>query len=131
MKIEEIQVGTRVFTKNEQSILIYLETCLVDGRGRVDGRRMNDTDLRIIRKWMVDGYIRFGRLPFKCIDALHKMGIIASHWVRLTDVAVRDAHTIRMERANRMAINNPVPECVLDEETLQKEGIPPWMENLK
>ena len=38
-------------TKAERSLLLYAETCAVDGKGRLDARRMNDIDIAALQKF--------------------------------------------------------------------------------
>lgn len=106
-----VNVGKRTYDKAEQSILLYLETCLVDQRGHADGRRMNESDHVIIKRWVEEDFIHFGRLPMACIDALSNLGIHASHWVRFSNDAWYAAHQIRIARAHRMIENDPTESC--------------------
>lgn len=38
-------------TRNERSLLLYAETCAVDGKGVLDDRRMNDEDRAALDKF--------------------------------------------------------------------------------
>lgn len=45
----------------EASLLLYLETCLVDYGGKVESRLCHD-DFDICKRWTASAYISFGRL---------------------------------------------------------------------
>ena len=92
------------FTKREQSTLIYLETCLVDAYGRVEGRRMNGEDMKHIKKFKEMELIKFGRLKMKAIQKLRgdPRGHIYTHWVRFSGTAWKLAHRWRKERSDRI-----------------------------
>ena len=93
---------TEDLTKREQSTLLYLETCLVDAYGRVEGRRMNEEDLRNIDKFIKDGIIQFGELSSLAIENFKTMGFTYTYYVRFTDEAWKLAHKFRRERSDRM-----------------------------
>lgn len=83
-------------TKQERSLLIYLETCSVDNRGKIDPRRLNDDDIEILKEWEDYKFIKFGRV--KTVD-------IKDHccsWIILSDKAWEVAHDERKARAERM-----------------------------
>lgn len=50
-------------TKDERSIVLYLETCLVDAGGLVEGVRMNDADHEAIGRLSEAGLLRVYRIP--------------------------------------------------------------------
>ena len=89
-------MSERIYTKDEQSLLLYLETCLVDtgasqtdhsiGYGEFDPRRVNAEDIEIGHKLMDEG-LMFFRYP-ACV-------------VRFTDRAWKLSHQFRRERAER------------------------------
>ena len=89
--------------KNEKSILLYLETCLVDQRGRVESQRMNEEDFENIEKFKKENLIDFGRIPFKELEKLNKLSgpRIYTHWIKSTDEAWKSAHKFRRERAEK------------------------------
>jgi len=87
------------YSKDEKSLLLYLETCLVDNRGNVTGVRMNDADFVIIKKWKEEGSISFQRVPFHEITTA---GVFPqTHTIKFTDEAWKLAHKFRRERAER------------------------------
>ena len=83
-------------SKNELTLLLFLETCAVDYGGRVDSRRMNQTDFDIINDWKKKDYLLFGRIRSKDITTNR------SHWVELSDTAWNDAHSERKARFKRI-----------------------------
>jgi len=88
------------------STLLYLETCLVDGYGRVAAARMNIQDIENIAKFVKLKWIEFGRLYFKAIEKLRELGwsggAYPTNWVRFTDKAWEMAHIYRRQRSERM-----------------------------
>jgi hypothetical protein len=83
-------------TRDERSLLLFLETCAVDYGGKVDARHMNDDDFNIAKQWNAEGFIEFGRIKFH--DIVEKK----THWVTLSIDAWTLAHTERKERAERL-----------------------------
>lgn len=82
-------------TRDEASLLMYFETCVVDLNGRVDLEKMNATDM-IIRDRFVDaGLINFGRIVYA--DHNRQGG----NWVEMTPFAMNLAHALRKQRASR------------------------------
>jgi len=82
-------------TRDEKTLLLFLETCAVDHSGRIDIRHMNKDDVQIAEAWHHVGYIEFGRIAFKNITGHY------TNFVKLSDEAVMDAHQLRKERAMR------------------------------
>ena len=91
-------------SKDEESILLYLETCLVDNNGRMEEKRMKEVDFRIMETWKMAGLIDYSRLPFKEIEKLRKMTSSReyTHWVLFTDKAWELAHQHRKIKSERM-----------------------------
>ncbi len=83
-------------TKDEKSLLLYLETRAVDHGGKIKDPNMNVQDWITFKKWVHTGYIEGGRICSQDIDREH------FHWVHLSAQAMTDAHTLRRERAERM-----------------------------
>jgi len=93
----------RIWSKDERSIILYLETCLVDGNGKAAGARMNDVDFKNIERFVEEGLIKFGRLPFKEIEKMRgNFAVVPTHWIRFSEEAWAIAHKLRRERADRM-----------------------------
>ena len=84
-------------TKDELSLLLYLESRAVDQGGKVDSRKMNEDDFAIAKRWADGGYIQFGRV---CAADCTELG--GTNWVILSAKAWKDAHKERRDRAERM-----------------------------
>lgn len=80
-------------TRDELSLLLYLESCAVDHSGRTDPRRMNDEDRDILARWTKDGYVESGRVC--AADG-------GGGWVRLSGTAYLNAYAERRARADRL-----------------------------
>ena len=75
------------WSPRKQSLLLYFESCLVDGMGKIDHRRINQEEITWAEQWDDEGLITF-----------RNMG----GFVRFTDEAWRWAHQFRRERSDRM-----------------------------
>ena len=87
---------SKIGTKDQRSLILYLESRIVDQSGRVDLRHMNDDDIEQAEKWAVAGFIGFGRIVHRDITAG------GTHWVTFTDEAWTAAHGERQAKAKRM-----------------------------
>jgi hypothetical protein len=88
-------------TKDEKSLLLYLETRVVDHNGLIDGRNMNEGDFEIAKGWAEAGFIKFGRLTMaelQCIVGTKPMEH-RTHFVRLSPDAWKKAHEERVARS--------------------------------
>ena len=96
------------YTNEEKSLLLYLETRLVDHMGRVDGRNINAEDCDIAKKLMEEGLIEFGRISMRIILSQQKKGLFFNNtnWVRFTDLAWKLTHEERRLRSERMIEHN-------------------------
>lgn len=83
-------------SKDEKSLLLFLETRAVDYGGRVNLAHMNEGDIKIAEKWNKDGLIEFGRIVIRNCNS------DGTHWVKLSVNAFSIAHELRLQRANRM-----------------------------
>lgn len=90
-------------TKDERSLLLYLETRAVDHGGRVADANINAEDLAIAERWNAQGYVNFGRVAWEDVTAGRVTG--SAHWCLLSPEAFEDAHRLRRERAARMWAN--------------------------
>lgn len=82
--------------RQEQSLLLYLETCTVDNQCFVDLEKVNKEDIDLLQKFQDNGLISYGRYSMKSV-----FGIKLGYWVYLTDAGFELAHTLRKERAKR------------------------------
>ena len=84
------------WTRREQSFLMYLESCLVDNYGMMEGVRFNKEEADWASEWTKLRLIEFGRIAYKDIRGGN------THWVRFSDDAWELAHRFRRERSDRM-----------------------------
>lgn len=92
-------------TKDERSLLLYLETRAVDQGGLVDIRHMNGEDIKIAHEWDKEGFINYGRVCFEDAQRLSQGGMAGKKntaWVELSEEAWTLVHAERKARAVRM-----------------------------
>jgi hypothetical protein len=85
-------------TREQASILLYVESCAVEYGGLLEGVRINATDLRALVSLTEAGYLTFGRIPGKLLGSFQR-GV--THWCDLTDAGWALAHQMRRARAAR------------------------------
>lgn len=85
-------------TKDERSLLLYLETRAVDHGGLVTTPQMNADDFAIVERWKASGFLEFERLTWASIQKLRG----STHWVRLSEAAWNLAHEERRARHERL-----------------------------
>lgn len=87
-------------TRDEKSLLLYLEARAVDFGAIIDGRQMNDDDEAILARWVRTGFVETGRIR---ADKDPVSGAIRlRRWVRLSPAAVQEAHAERAARIDRV-----------------------------
>lgn len=84
-------------TKDERSLLLYLETRAVNHGGLVDTRHMNKDDMEIAEGWNETGFLKFGRIKF------HDITGSSTHWCELSDEAWALVSAERKRRYLRIA----------------------------
>ena len=85
-------------TKEEKSLLLYLEARSVDSRGSIHQKNLNADDFQTLHKWQEAEYVQFGRIA----SASQKLTEGAGYWCELSQEAWEDAHRERKARAARM-----------------------------
>lgn len=92
-------------SRDELSLLLYLETRVVDHGGSVDALRMSKDDFSKAAQWNAEGYLQFGRIYSKSIQALAghtgESAARVTHWVKLSERAWVDVAVERRARAER------------------------------
>jgi hypothetical protein len=83
-------------TKEERSLLLYLETRAVDYGGTVDARHMNQDDFATLDVWKKEKIVDFGRLARECCTPTRQ------YWVTFSEEAWALAHEERRARYARM-----------------------------
>ena len=89
------------FTKDEESLLLYLETCAVDAWGKVKSIHMNKVDFEIAERWHKEGFIKFGRLLSSEIIKDNVRGHNVNRYIILSNDAWKEVARLRKERAKR------------------------------
>ena len=87
-------------SKDEKSLLLFLETRAVDHAGMVNLQHMNVEDCALAKAWDEAGFIEFKRIPFKCLKQHKRSG--STSWVILSDAAWDLVAKLRRERADRL-----------------------------
>lgn len=85
-------------TKEEKSLLLYLENRCFEFAGAVHGKQLTNPDRDIIKKWETEGFIKFGGMAQECLedDRTSKRG---NYWCMLSEDAWKMAHSLRMARS--------------------------------
>lgn len=112
-------------TKDERSLLLYFETCLVDNSGNVDVRRMNDNDRAIAERWTEQALIRFERRRYHDIPE----DSFRTHHVQFSAYAWILAHQERRARAERHTETFRPSDMVIPDRPCDRCGKP--LDNLQ
>ncbi len=83
--------------KYERSLLLFLETCVVDQSGRVNTAHMNAEDMAIAKRWDEEGFVRFKRIHSSLLSSSGG----AAYWAELSGDAWDAAAEERKARALR------------------------------
>lgn len=86
-------------TPDEVSVLLYFEVCLVDRKGAFSTQQMNEEDFAISKRWREEGFIYFGRVPYRTL--IGSSSGCDTHWVQFTDASWIAAHRVRRIRAEK------------------------------
>ena len=97
-------------TKDELSLLIYLECCAVDYGGLVHCQRINDEEQEILIRWDKMGFISYSRITYKSLQMLHDKN--NTSLIRLSPRAWRLAHQERKNRFLRMSSKSPYCDLI-------------------
>jgi len=87
-------------TKEEKSLLLYMETQTVDYGGKLEGVRMNSGDFAIAKHWNETGFVQFGRIAFH--DITKHVRVARDLWCVLSEEAWAAAHAERRARGQRL-----------------------------
>ncbi len=99
-------------TREEKSLLLYMETQAVDYGGKLQGVRMNADDFSIAKRWNESGFVLFGRIAAHDIKQT-AADLPRTHWCVLSDDAWAAAHAERRARCERL----------MDKLTVQRIGL--------
>ena len=95
----------RTLSKEEQSLLLYLESRAVDGAGTIDSRHINPEDYEKMKLWRQEGFIKMGRISKTKENEKKLPSIWCDHWVEMSELAWQAAQALRKERAERLLTN--------------------------
>lgn len=84
-------------SKDDKSMLVYAETCVVDHGGLLEGQRMNEADLKAMLKFEREGLAKSGRIPARLLGQFPGQRK-PTHWIKFTDFGWEVAHALRRER---------------------------------
>jgi len=90
-----------MLSKDERSLLLYLETRAVDEGGSINTLHLNDIDKRIIKSWFKSGFIEYGRIVHEDVERFSSSTKRFTNWCRLGPEAWDLAHEERRARAER------------------------------
>jgi len=80
----------------EKSLLLHLETRIVEYSGRLDRRCLDDEDTEILNRWTKAEFISTGRI------CSHDATENSSQWVTFSDEAWAQDHELRRQRGERL-----------------------------
>lgn len=89
-----------MMSRDQKSLLLFLEACAVDQGGAVNTAHMSKKDMGQAERWAKKGFIEWGRISMKHWRTPNQRS--RSCWVRLSPEAWTAAHKERGERAERM-----------------------------
>jgi hypothetical protein len=118
-----VSAQQRELTKEERSLLLYLESCLVDHHGYINAQRINIDDRATLKAWDEAGYVHYGRLPMWVIQDRYRQSKHTeheSHYVRFSEAAWQDAHRERRQRSERL-VNDHAQRYDLPGATMEHE----------
>lgn len=87
------------FSKDERSLLLYVEARAVDFGGRMNPAQLNGIDMEILKRWQSEGKLEFGRIASEDVNR------DGSLWVRLEPETIFLAQAERRARIIRMQKN--------------------------
>lgn len=89
-----IPTSVENMSRDEKSLLLYIETRCADYGGKLDDRQMNAVDLSLLKSWGAEGFVEYGRIASIYVGASSPN----TKWCRLSDEAWRLAHECRKAR---------------------------------
>lgn len=89
-------------SRNDKSLLLYLETCAVDYGGLVEARRMNAEDVATMARWNDSGFVLSGRVSSADLRRWENHNRRPTQWCELSEQAWQAAHDERRARCQRL-----------------------------
>ncbi|MDR6397945.1 hypothetical protein ACTOWA_00425 [Herbaspirillum seropedicae] len=98
-------------SRDEKSVLLYAETCMVDSSGLLESVRLNGEDLAALKRLQDAGLLNYGRVPSELLQQAKGK----TYWVTFTERAWDIAHQLRRQRAEkpntlRQAVDSVIAE---------------------
>lgn len=84
-----------ILTKEEKSLLLYVEDCCVNKSGYLENEKMSGSEIKTLEKWNEDGFIYFRRLKS------HEMIYKKTHVTKLSNKAWDLAYLCRRDRSEK------------------------------
>lgn len=107
-------IDISTMTKDEKSIILYAETCIVDKGSLMEGARMNAADHEALKRFQAAGILTYGRILSCCPTPSH-FSSQPTHWVRFTDEAWTLATALRRQRATQLGPYSTAVFAAVDE----------------
>lgn len=92
---------TSELTRDQQSIILYVEARCVDHDGLLRGAQLNADDHVNLQAFQESGHLTYGRVPAAMLSKLDG----TTHWATLTDRGWALAHELRKGRADRIGLH--------------------------
>jgi len=93
-------ITPETITRDQRSILLYVETCAVDHGGLLEGIRMNADDHTAMAQLQHAGILKHGRVPGRLLGTFQRN---VTHWCDLTDAGWELAHQLRRACARKVS----------------------------
>lgn len=108
-------------TRDERSVLLYAESCMVDQGGLLEGARMNASDFEALNKFQAEGLLIWGRIPGAMLGKHGFSKSSPTHWVRFATEAWALAAELRQRRSLQVG---PYARSVFEAVTARATGAP-------
>lgn len=104
-----MQLTPDTMNKDERSMLVYAETCVVDHSGLLEGKRMNRADMDALKKFKAAGLLDYGRIPAALLNSSYGK----THWVTFNESAWTLAHQLRRVCAQQIGPTRKAVDAML------------------
>lgn len=111
MTPEELKQKHEAMTKDQRSLLLFLESAAVERGGTFSAMQVNSDDGTLLAEWKITGFIKCGRIASHDIDGRQHQP--KTHWVILSDDAWAIAGMERRARCCRL----------MEKLTVQRNGL--------
>jgi hypothetical protein len=87
----------RDLSREERSLLLFVETCAVDHAGAMSSKHLSSDDQKLLDRWNETGFVQSGRICFKDAERIKR-----GQWCELSEDAWLLSRQERRERAERL-----------------------------